>query len=105
VAFITILFHIPNMDNIHTKKVKARRCQSKDTVRIPKVLDTTVEPLFSLPRDLLTSPKSKRKGEELVRRRGKVQKFREDSYTAKRFHEEKFRRLKKINLSYVKFCS
>lgn len=73
-------------------EIKVQKSRSKDTVQIPKVLDTTVEPLFSLPEDLMSPKKYKRKGEELIRRKGKVHKFREGSFAAKRFREEEFRR-------------
>lgn len=78
------------MESSYTKGAKARRF--KDTIRIPKVLDTAIEPLFSLPQDLISPQKCKRKAEELIKRKGKVQKFREGSYAAKRFREEEFRR-------------
>lgn len=83
------------MESSHTKETKMRKCQSEDTIQIPKILDTKVEPLFSLPSDLISPKKCKRKREELIRMKGKVQKFHESSYTAKRLREEKFRRYKK----------
>lgn len=80
------------MENSHTKETKMRKCQSEDTIRIPKILDPEVEPLFSLPSDLMSPKRCKRKRKELIRIKGKVQKFHEGSYTAKRLREEKFRR-------------
>ncbi|XP_025270954.1 dynein heavy chain 7, axonemal [Camponotus floridanus] len=80
------------MENSHTKETKMRKCQSEDTIRIPKILDPEVEPLFSLPSDLMSPKRCKRKREELIRIKGKMQKFHEGSYTAKRLREEKFRR-------------
>ncbi|EGI62283.1 Dynein heavy chain 12, axonemal [Acromyrmex echinatior] len=71
------------------EKTKARRCESEDAIRIPKILETKVEPLFSLPSDLI-SPKSKRKREALIK--GKIQKLRGIPHTMKRLREEKFRR-------------
>ncbi|KYM93367.1 Dynein heavy chain 7, axonemal [Cyphomyrmex costatus] len=72
------------------EKTKARRCESEDAIRIPKILNTKVEPLFSLPPDLISPKRCKRKGEALIK--GKMQKWRGVSHTAKRFREEKFRR-------------
>ncbi|KYN44278.1 Dynein heavy chain 7, axonemal [Trachymyrmex septentrionalis] len=60
------------------EKTKARKCESEDVIQIPKILETKVEPLFSLPSDLMSPKRSKRK--------------REAPYTVKRLREEKFRR-------------
>jgi len=75
--------------------MKVRKCESEDAIRIPKVLDTKVEPLFSLPSDLMSPKRYKRKEEALIKRKGKMQKFRDTPHTAKRLREEKFRRYKK----------
>lgn len=72
-----------------------REYQSVDTIPIPKILDTKVEPLFSLPSDLMSPKRCKRKKEELISIKEKMQKFGESSYTAKRLHKENFRRYKK----------
>ena len=85
------------------EKTKARRCESEDAIRIPKILETKVEPLFSLPSDLI-SPKSKRKREALIK--GKIQKLRGIPHTMKHLREEKFRRYKKqIRNLYVQITS
>lgn len=73
-------------------ETKVRKCESEDAIRIPKILDTKVEPLFSLPLDLMSPKRCKRKGEALIKGKGKMQKF---PHTAKRLREEKFRRYKK----------
>lgn len=83
------------MKSSHAKETKIRKCQSEDTIQIPKILDTKVEPLFSLPSDLMSPKRCKRKKEKFIKMKGKVQKFHESSYTAKRLREEKFRRYKK----------
>ncbi|KAL6424717.1 hypothetical protein ACFW04_009995 [Cataglyphis niger] len=78
------------MESSHTKGTKMQK--SEDTIRIPKILDTKVEPLFSLPSDLMSPKRCKRKKEELISIKGKLQKFYESSYTAKRLQKENFRR-------------
>ncbi|KYQ53326.1 Dynein heavy chain 7, axonemal [Trachymyrmex zeteki] len=67
-----------------SEKTKARRCESEDAIWIPKILDTKVEPLFSLPSDLISPKRCKRKG--------KIQKLHGAPHTTKRLREEKFRR-------------
>lgn len=83
------------MKSFHSKTTKVRKCESEDVIRIPKILDPKVEPLFSLPLDLMSPKRCKRKGETLIKKIGKMQKFPDASYTAKRLREEKFRRYKK----------
>lgn len=77
-----------------SEKTKARKGESENAIRIPKVLDTKVKPLFSLPPDLMSPKRCKRKGEK-IKREEKMQKFRGAPHTAKRLREEKFRRYKK----------
>ncbi|XP_071649568.1 dynein axonemal heavy chain 7 [Temnothorax longispinosus] len=82
------------MESSRLEETKARKCESiKDAILIPKILDTMVEPLFSLPLDLISPKRCKRKGEALIKKTGKMQKFRDAApHTAKRLREEKFRR-------------
>jgi len=75
------------------EKTKARRCESEDAIQIPKILEMKVEPLFSLPSDLISPKRCKRTGEALIK--GKIQKLRDVPHSMKRLREEKFRRYKK----------
>lgn len=75
-----------------SEEAKARKREFEDAIQIPKILETKVEPLFSLPSDLMSPKRCKRKGEALIKGKGKMQKF---PHTAKRLREEKFRRYKK----------
>lgn len=83
------------MKSSRLEEAKAQKYESEDAIRIPKILDTKVEPLFSLPLDLMNVKRCKRKGEALIKKMGKIQKFRDAPHTAKRLREEKFRRYKK----------
>ncbi|XP_028047400.2 dynein heavy chain 7, axonemal [Monomorium pharaonis] len=73
-------------------RTKARKCESEDAIQIPKILDAKVEPLFSLPSDLMSPKRCKKKGRAFIKEKEKMQKFRGASHTAKRLREEKFRR-------------
>lgn len=79
------------MKSSNSEETNMQKCQSEESIRIPKILDPKVEPLFSLPSNLLSLKKHKRKEEEPSRPK---EKFRQTSYTAKRIREEKFRRYK-----------
>jgi len=83
------------MKSSRLEEAKAQKCESEDAIRIPKILDTKVEPLFSLPLDLMNLKRCKRKEEALIKKMGKIQKFRDAPHTAKRLREEKFRRYEK----------
>ncbi|XP_025992810.1 dynein heavy chain 7, axonemal-like [Solenopsis invicta] len=80
------------MESSRTNVTEARKCKSEHAMQIPRILDAKVEPLFSLPSDLMSPKRCKRKGEALIKEKEKVQKFRGASHTAKRLREEKFRR-------------
>lgn len=68
----------------------------EDAVLARKVLDVKIEPLFSLPSELMSPKKHKRKRNETFKeKKEKTGKFRETSYTANRLREEDFRRYKK----------
>lgn len=83
------------MESSRLEETKARKCETEDAIRIPKILNTKVEPLFSLPSDLMSPKRYKRKGEALIKKMGMMQKFRDASYTMKRLRQEKFRRYNK----------
>lgn len=83
------------MKSSRLEETRTQKCESEDEIRVPKILDTKVEPLFSLPLDLMSPKRCKRKGEALIKKMGKIQKFRDVPHTAKRLREEKFRRYKK----------
>ncbi|XP_025075890.1 dynein heavy chain 7, axonemal-like isoform X2 [Pogonomyrmex barbatus] len=80
------------MESSRSEEMKIQKCRSEDATRIPKILETKVEPLFSLPSDLITPKRCKRKEEAPIKGQKKMQKFRNSPYTAKRLHEENFRR-------------
>lgn len=84
------------MESSGSKETTARNRKSEDAMS--KILEAKVKPLFSLPPELMSPKRYKRKRQDLIRRKDKVQKFRESSYTAKRLREEKFRRYEKLHL-------
>ncbi|XP_019885750.1 dynein heavy chain 7, axonemal-like [Ooceraea biroi] len=80
------------MESTDIEETKGQKLRSKDELSISKILDAKVAPLFSLPSDLMSPKRRKKKEQELIKRKEKVQKSRETLYTAKRLREEKFRR-------------
>lgn len=81
------------MESCRTEETTARNGKPEDTYRMPKILNTKVVPLFSLPPELMGTKRHKRKGGgELIKRKEKARKLYEGSYTAKRLRQENFRR-------------
>lgn len=76
------------MESCRTEKTEEGRFRAENESHVSKIIDAQVEPLFSLPADLMTR---KRKEQE-PRAMGKMQNSRESTYTAKRLREENFRR-------------
>lgn len=83
------------MESSRLEETTARKCEIEDAIRIPTVLDAKVKPLFSLPSDLRSPKRCKRKGKTPIKKMGKMQKFRDAPYTMKRLRQEKFRRYKR----------
>lgn len=82
-----------NFEELNTEGTAVWNSESEDAFRIPKILSTKVEPLFSLPPELMDTKRHKRKGAgELIKRKEKAQRLHEDSYTAERLRQENFRR-------------
>lgn len=74
---------------------KMQKYQFEDANEISEVLDTKIEPLFSLPLDLMSPKKMHRtKGDRTITQKGRVSKSYENFYTKKRLSEANFRRYK-----------
>ncbi|EFN75889.1 Dynein heavy chain 7, axonemal [Harpegnathos saltator] len=81
------------MESYRTEETIARNNKAVDAFRVPKILNTKVEPLFSLPPELMGTKRYKRKGGgELIKRKEKAQRVHGSLYTAERLRKENFRR-------------